>query len=157
MKLVIALLLSLLPVLSAAAERPFLRGSWAALLAAHHGHATIVHFWGVTCGPCLRELPEWAAFKAAHPGIDLVLVEADPVPETADAAATPLAKAGLGAAESWGFADPFTERLEYEVDPSWHGELPFTVLVGRDGSSTSLLGAADFAAMVKWLDHAARS
>jgi len=37
--------------------KPFGRGSWQEILRAHAGRPTIVHFWGVTCGPCKVELP----------------------------------------------------------------------------------------------------
>ena len=26
---------------------------------AHAGQPTVIHFWGLTCGPCLVELPQW--------------------------------------------------------------------------------------------------
>ena len=59
-------------------------------------------------------------------------------------------KAGLGTIESWRFADSFTEKLEYEIDPEWRGELPLTVLLGRDGSVKSVLGTTDFAELRTW-------
>lgn len=37
--------------------KPFGRGSWNDILRSHAGRPTIVHFWGVTCGPCKVELP----------------------------------------------------------------------------------------------------
>jgi hypothetical protein len=37
---------------------------------------------------------------------------------------------------------PIDEPVEYEIDPAWHGELPFTVLLGRDGLSTWVLDGA---------------
>ena len=45
----------LAPALGAEASsqlKPFGRGSWQEILRAHAGRPTIVHFWGVTCGPC---------------------------------------------------------------------------------------------------------
>ncbi len=51
------------------------------------------------------------------------------------------------------FADRFTERLAYEVDPQWAGELPYTLLVGRDNSVKPMLGAVDFPALYDWADH----
>lgn len=147
-------LLCLILLLSAPAAgagdlRPFGKGSWQELKQLHAGQPTIVHFWGLTCGPCLAELPQWGKF-AVDPGADLVLVAADPVPEPANSLLANLAKAKLDRVESWVFADPYTERLEYEIDPDWQGELPLTVLLGRDGSVKSLLGTTDFAALRTW-------
>ena len=62
-----------------------------------------------------------------------------------------LDKAGLDKVESWRFADSFTERLEFEIDPQWHGELPYTLLIKGDGAVEPVLGAADFAALQRWV------
>src|SRR5262245_884064 len=97
-------------------------------------------FWGVTCGPCLAELPRWGELIREQPGVDIVMVAADPVAVERNTIASVLAKAGCAAAESWIFADPFTDRLTYEVDPSWAGELPFTLLVKADASVKTILG-----------------
>jgi hypothetical protein len=80
-------------------------------------------------------------------------VAADPVPEEpADLSAT-LAKAGLSEIESWRFADRFAQRLQFEVDPRWRGELPMTILLARDGSARSILGSVDFAELRGWIEQ----
>lgn len=151
MSRLLALLALLWPAaVMAAAPQPFVRGSWNTLLEAHRGRATIIHFWGMTCGPCLAELPEWARFAAQRRDIDLVMVDADPTTVAPEDVAAVLEKAGLGEVESWRFADSFTERLEYEIDPQWHGELPYTLLVKSNGAVETTLGAADFATLQRW-------
>ena len=55
--LLLALLVLSLPfgsIGSAALDEinPFVRGSWKHVLNAHAGQPVVVHFWGVTCGPC---------------------------------------------------------------------------------------------------------
>ena len=52
-------------------------------------------------------------------------------------------EAGLGGVESWRFAD----RLRFEIEPEWQGEMPRTVLIGRDGKLTVMPGIADLAAV----------
>jgi thiol-disulfide isomerase/thioredoxin len=141
----------------AANPQPFGKGSWQALRQRHAGHSTVVHFWGLTCGPCLTELPQWGKFAQAESDVDLVMVAADPVPEPAASLAANLAKAGLAKTESWSFADPFTEKLQFEVDPNWRGELPFTVMIGRDGSVSSTLGTVDFVELRNWAERQANS
>ncbi|WJR81505.1 TlpA disulfide reductase family protein [Bradyrhizobium sp. NP1] len=130
--------------------KPFERGSWPALLRAHAGHPTIVHFWGVTCGPCKVELPLLGQFMKEHPAIDVVTVSADLVPGMTDATRSMLDKAGLASAENWIFDDGYVERLRFEIDPLWQGDIPRTLLVAREGTVTTIEGSADMSDIEKW-------
>lgn len=56
-----------------------------------------------------------------------------------------LHRLGFAGGESWAFADPFTERLRFEVGPKWRCEMPRTILLARDGSITAMPGLADLA------------
>ncbi|HYM60724.1 MAG TPA: TlpA disulfide reductase family protein [Thermoanaerobaculia bacterium] len=38
----------------------------------------VLHFWGTWCAPCRAELPELAAFAAAHPEIRIETIAIDP-------------------------------------------------------------------------------
>jgi thiol-disulfide isomerase/thioredoxin len=148
-RLILVLLLLSFPAL-AEGPQPLGRGSWQQLRQQHAGRPMIVHFWGVTCGPCLAELPRWGEFIREKPGAGIVLVSADPVMAEENIVTGALAKAGCAAAENWMFADPFTERLVYEVDPNWGGELPYTVLIGADASMTAILGEVNFSELRAW-------
>ncbi len=152
--ILLALLLGLASLTGAEAAGPlsFERGSWAKLRAAHAGEPTVVHLWGLTCGPCLVELPQWGKLQAERSDLKLVLIAADPLPQEPDRVAATLAKAGLGGSESWSFTDRFYERLRYEIDPAWAGELPRTVMIDADGKTTVLPGVADLAQVRAWLD-----
>ncbi len=134
----------------------FERGSWAKLRAMHAGEAIVVHFWGLTCGPCLVELPEWGKLRAERKDLNLVLLAADPLPQPPEQVATTLDHAGLAGAESWSFTDRFYERLRYEIDPTWAGELPRTAMIARDGTVTVLRGVADLSKVRAWLDDQAQ-
>ncbi|MGE5503245.1 MAG: TlpA family protein disulfide reductase [Actinomycetota bacterium] len=148
MKRVLVALLMILSAATARAEtKPFGRGSWAELVAAHAGRPLVVHFWSLGCAPCLAEMPQWGELARANPGLALVLVSTDPM-DQAPRQAQVLGRAGLGGVESWSFADPFADRLRFEVDRRWRGELPMTRLVGRDGTAQSVTGAVDVPA---WL------
>jgi hypothetical protein len=131
---------------------PFERGSWAKLRAGHTGQAAVIHLWGLTCGPCLVELPQWGKLAAERPDLKLVLVAADPLPQDPERISATLKNAGLGSSESWSFSDRFYERLRYEIDPAWAGELPRTIMIGRDGKATVLPGVADLNQVRAWLD-----
>jgi thiol-disulfide isomerase/thioredoxin len=154
-RLVITIMSSAMLLASAfAADAPslkaFARGSWAPLLRAHAGHPTLIHFWGVTCGPCKEELPQLGAFMRDHPDIDMVMISADLVPDLPAATKTMLQKSGLLAAENWIFDEGFVERLRFEIDPAWQDDIPRTMLVARDGKITTIEGVADLTAIENW-------
>jgi len=153
------LVLSLLVLAATSADsatienlREFRRGSWNEIRQSHQGKPVVVHIWGVTCGPCRTEMPELGALLRERPDMNLVLIDADLVPNEAGAVATMLDQAGLGSAENWVFGDSFVEPLRYEVDPQWRGEIPRTILIGRDGATKVMEGVADLAAIRSWLD-----
>jgi thiol-disulfide isomerase/thioredoxin len=130
--------------------KPFVRGSWREVLHAHAGRPTLIHFWGVTCGPCKVELPQLGQFMKDHPGIDIVTISADLVPNLSDATQAMLDNAGLASAENFIFGDGFVERLRFEIDPSWQGDIPRTMLLGRDGAISTIEGTADVSELEKW-------
>jgi thiol-disulfide isomerase/thioredoxin len=132
--------------------KPFERGSWQQLLRSHRGHPTLVQFWGVTCGPCKVELPLLGEFMKGHPAIDVVTVSADLVPDLPGATRSMLQKSGLSAAENWIFSDGFAERLRFEIDPTWQGDIPRTMLISREGALTTIEGSAEIAELEKWSD-----
>ncbi len=132
--------------------RPFERGSWEEILHSHAGHPTLVHFWGVTCGPCKVELPHFGEFMKRNPSVDVVTIDADLVPNSDSAALSMLKGAGLSSAENWMFSDGFAERLRHEVDPAWQGDIPRTILITRNGDITTIEGSAEPAVLQKWSD-----
>src|SRR5882757_8442945 len=149
-------LLAIFPSVVASEEsqlKPFERGSWQQMLRAHAGHSTLVHFWGVTCGPCKVELPLLGQFTKDHSELDVVMISADLVPNLPGAARAMLENAGLGAAENWLFSDGFVERLRFEIDPAWRGEIPRTLLIALDGTVTTVEGSAEIPDLEKWLDR----
>jgi thiol-disulfide isomerase/thioredoxin len=132
--------------------RAFVRGSWSEIRKAHAGEPLVVHFWGVTCGPCRVEMPNWGKLLHERRDMRLVLINADLVPNEPKAALAMLNKAGLAGAENWTFSEDFVERLRYEIRPKWRGEIPLTLLLARDGSITEIEGVADLAEIRTWLD-----
>ena len=129
--------------------KPFVRGSWQDVLRSHAGRPTLVHFWGVTCGPCKVELPQLGAFMKDHPGIDMVTVSADFVPDLPTATRAMLDRSGLSLAENWIF-EGFADRLRFEIDPTWQGDIPRTLLITREGEMTTIEGSAEIADLAQW-------
>jgi len=64
--------------------------------------------------------------------------------------AAALDKAGLSSTENFIFNDGFVERLRFEIDPAWQGDIPRTMLISRDGTITTIEGSAEIADLEKW-------
>ena len=131
---------------------PFKRGSWQEIRRAHAGQPIVVHFWGLTCGPCRIEMPRWGRLLQERPDLRLIAIDADLIPNEANLVSEMLAKTGLAGAENWIFSDDFVERLRFEINPRWRGEIPMTMLIARDGKITTIEGVADPAQVRAWLD-----
>jgi thiol-disulfide isomerase/thioredoxin len=150
-------LLSLLLILGGAAAFAANMGStrlldtdsFAQVRARYARKPLIVHIWGLTCGPCLVELPRWAELKKQHPDMNLILIQADDAPFGAVVAA--LDRAGLGGIESWSAPSELDEFARARIDPSWSGEMPRTLLISADGSVTAVRGVADPAVINRWI------
>lgn len=101
----------------------FVPGSLSQILAARQGKPLVLVLWSTDCSACVSELSVLARSVQEHPGMDLVFVATDDAAR-ADEAQRMLSRHGLGDRESWIFADKNPQRLRYEIDPRWYGELP---------------------------------
>lgn len=133
--------------------RPFVRGSWPQITSAHAGRAFAIHFWGVTCAPCRVEMPVWGQLVKERADLKLVTIHSERIPPDMSIVQKMLANAGLASTESWTFAERFQEPLRFEVDPEWRGEIPMTLLIGRDGTIKTIIGSAEPDDIRAWLDE----
>lgn len=145
-------LLLLLPLLvsAAAPPRPFVSGSYQALLDARRGSPFLLIFWSLDCPPCHHELAMLGELKREFPELPLVLVATD-APQMARQVTELLAQKGLAAVESWLYADEFGERLRFEVDRSWYGELPRSYLFDATHQRRAISGVLGEAEVRGWL------
>jgi thiol-disulfide isomerase/thioredoxin len=134
----------------ASEPRPFGAQSWGELTRAKRDRPMIVHFWSLTCGICLGELVDWAEFATKHPGVRLVLVNWDDRVEDAKRIKATLAKNGLSKVENWALQSDFEEKVRFNIDREWMGEMPYTQLFKRNGEVTVFAGEADFAELEAW-------
>jgi thiol-disulfide isomerase/thioredoxin len=117
---------------------------------AHYaGKPFIVHIWGMTCGPCVAELPRWGALRRAYPESNLVLIQADK--SSRPDAERRLREAGLAKVEQWTVVEEPDEFLRASVDPSWAGDMPRTLLIDASGKVERIRGTVDFDAIRRWL------
>jgi thiol-disulfide isomerase/thioredoxin len=112
----------------------------AAAIAREKGKVVLVNFWATWCVPCREEFPDLVKLEKAYRdrGVRVIGVSTDLAKDL------PKIEKFLAAArpdfpnyrkKSGGDDQDFIES----VDPKWGGELPFTVLYGRDGKKARVL------------------
>jgi thiol-disulfide isomerase/thioredoxin len=124
------------------ALKPYQIGDWVGLVKSAKGDPMAVHFWGVTCPACVKEMPQWGKFLKTYPNAKIIFIQVDDV--SSDSMRKMLSKAGLENANNYYVASPFDERLRYEIDPKWHGETPTTILIDKQGKVSRKTGLIDF-------------
>lgn len=134
----------------AAPPRPFVAGSLQTILNRHAGKPFILGFWSLSCTHCREELARLSALARKFPHMPLVLVSTD-TPEDAAAIEATLRDYALDTPETWVFADPDGDRLRYQIDRRWYGELPRTYLYDKDGSATAYSGNGAAARLEDWV------
>ncbi len=130
----------------ALADKPNLKlyqgGDWSSLVKTANGTPVAIHFWGVTCPACVKEMPLWGNFLKSNQNVKVIFIQVDDV--TPESMQKMLIKAGLEKANNYYVVGPFDERLRYEIDPKWHGETPTTILVDKNGRVTRKTGLMNF-------------
>jgi len=144
-------------VFAAPEIKPFVRGSFQQIVSAKQGKPFIVSFWSVTCGYCMAELAMLDGLSRKYPELDLVMISTDS-PEEEESVSAILMKYSLGKTDAWVFADGYTERLRFEIDRKWQGELPRTYFFGKNGETLSVSGKLEQKEVERWVkkQHSSR-
>ena len=122
--------------------KSYQRGDWSSLIKSANGAPIAIHFWGVTCPACVKEMPLWGSFLKSNKNTKVIFIQVDDV--TQESMQKMLNRAGLETANNYYVVGPFDERLRYEIDPKWHGETPTTILVDKNGKASIKTGLIDF-------------
>ena len=93
----------------------------------------LVNFWATWCAPCLAELPAIKAVgeKYADQKFKVLLVSLDQ-PSQLKTRLIPFVRSNKITAEVILLDDPNQNRWIDKVDKEWSGEIPFTVIYGKD-------------------------
>jgi thiol-disulfide isomerase/thioredoxin len=158
MKWLIAIALALGVHAAQAAQQPLQRGSYQKIVAAHAGKPFIVALWSLSCTHCGADLEIFSRLAKKYNEFNLVLISTDS-PELDGAISSTLRKYHLepaagkrpGKVQSWVFADSYTERLRFEIDGQWYGELPRTYFYDANGRASAISGVLDEEKTEQWL------
>ncbi|MBY0575214.1 MAG: TlpA family protein disulfide reductase [Gallionellaceae bacterium] len=144
-------ILAFAPAAAAQEIKPFSQGSFQQLVSAHKGKPFIVNFWSLSCVYCKDELGMFKKLTKKYPKLDLVLVSTD-TPEEVKSISATLAKFSLNKAEAWVFADSNADRLRFEVDKRWYGELPRTYFVSAKNEMKAISGKLEQKDVEQWIN-----
>ena len=142
-------LLTAMPAWAAQEIKPFVRGSIQKIVSARQGKPFIINFWSLSCTYCGDELAMLKNLSAKYPKLDLVLISTDTRGEEKQVYDM-LAKFSLNKAEAWVFAETYTERLYFEIDRKWQGELPRTYFFSAKNEIKSISGKLDQQYLEQW-------
>lgn len=141
-KLVPGLLFLLSAFLSAPAQAEpsaFTSGSYRQLLADNANQPFMLVIWSVNCSSCLKDMALLSSIHKSRPELKMVMLAADELSAT-DQIQQILEKNQLSEIENWVYAEENTQKLQFEIDPKWYGELPRTYFFDKAHQRTGVSG-----------------
>lgn len=114
-------------------------GSYQNLVEQQAGHPLVVVFWSITCASCLKEMATIKEIHQEQPNLPIVMISIDDIAE-APLVRTTLKDKGLSDLESWVFAESNAQRLRYEIDSTWYGEIPRLYFLDADHNRRGISG-----------------
>jgi thiol-disulfide isomerase/thioredoxin len=131
--------------------KPFVSGSYQQLLDSNANKPFMLVIWSITCSSCLKDMALLNKVHKANPKVNMVMLATDDVSATDDIQKI-LTKNDLTGLGNWLFADENPQKLRYEIDPKWYGELPRTYFLNkkheREGVS-GVLSQEDYETLFK--------
>ncbi len=150
MRLLAVLCLLLPQLVQATSPKPFVSGSMAEIMTTQGEQPMIVSFWSIDCPPCYKELAMWRELNMRFPDLKLVLVSTDEGDAKHEVVEV-LEKIGVAKLDSWQFADEYVQRLRYEIDKNWYGELPRSYFYSPSGQVKAVSGLVEQNKIEQWL------
>lgn len=134
--------------------KPFNKHSLTQIMQDRIGQAFIMVLWSIDCPPCLKELEHFQTLRAEFTHSNFVLVSTDSAEDSAEIQKI-LNSHELNNVDSWIFSDRLPERLRFQIDPNWYGELPRTYFYGADHTRTAYSGMLTYTQLQQWLEQLA--
>ncbi|MBL8496966.1 MAG: redoxin domain-containing protein [Nitrosomonas sp.] len=118
----------------------FTSGSYQQLLKEYADKPFILMIWSIHCASCLKKMPVMSELQKSMPGVNLIMLATD------DASATDQVKSiltgnELSHTDNWIFADANAQKLRYEIDPKWYGEVPRTYFLNKEHQRVGVSGS----------------
>lgn len=118
----------------------FTSGSYQQLLKEYADKPFVLMIWSISCTSCLKKMPVMSELQKSMPGVNLIMLATD------DASATDQVKSiltgnELNHVDNWIFADANAQKLRYEIDPKWYGEVPRTYFLNKEHQRIGVSGS----------------
>ena len=109
----------------------------------------IISFWSIDCPYCIDDLKKLGKALSKNTNVKLITVCVDGK-ESAKKAERILSQANLPKHEKYQYAEVDEDRLRYNIDPAWYGELPRTYFYDAAHQVTPLSGKISNSFLDKW-------
>jgi thiol-disulfide isomerase/thioredoxin len=136
------------PVNSAVSLQSFDIGSFEQIVVDKNKQDHLVILWSFDCPPCITELEKISELHQQFPDYQLTLINTDAVDEQVRVKKI-LQRFDLAGLDNWGFANSDEEKLRYDIDPRWYGDLPRSYFFPLQGKIKRLRGALTSAELLK--------
>ena len=130
--------------------KPFIKGSFEQIQQDRKGKPYIITFWSEDCAFCMKELALFGKLLKTYQNVGIISITTDPFLEQQKIERILTAKELINA-KKWVFADSFVERLYFDVDKRWRGELPLSFFFDRNNKMIKQLGAIKENELIDWL------
>jgi thiol-disulfide isomerase/thioredoxin len=137
------------PANSPVSLKAFELGSFEQIVTDKNQQDHLVILWSFDCPPCITELEKISELHQQFPNYQLTLINTDAVEEQVRVKKI-LQQFDLAELDNWGFANDDEEKLRYDIDPRWYGDLPrsyFFPLVGKIKRLRGALTSAELLAL----------
>ncbi len=121
----------------------FTTGSYQQLLKQHQNKPLMLTIWSTTCTSCMEKMPVLQALKNSWQDINIVMLAVDDLSNKIQVQAV-LSEHGLADGDNWILADQNAQRVRYEIDPNWFGELPRTYFLNSEHEREGISGALSY-------------
>lgn len=118
----------------------FTSGSYQQLLKEYADKPFVLMIWSINCASCLKKMPVMSELQKSMPGVNLIMLATDDASAT-DKVNTILTGNELNQADNWIFADTNAQKLRYEIDPKWYGEVPRTYFLNKEHHRVGVSGS----------------
>lgn len=123
-----------------ASIRPFNPGSYQQILSEKADQGFMLVIWSLDCPTCIKDMELLSRIHKNRPELKIVMLSTDEPSATAEVQQM-LEKYQLGDLENWIFASDNSQKLRFEIDPRWYGELPRTYFFSSSHQREGVSGA----------------